>query len=57
MDKELEQLLSAARQRTMSPDERDAQRINFAYGNASEGDTTSTIETVKAASTIMKAAK
>jgi hypothetical protein len=55
MDKKLSELVEAARKRKMSPEERETQRINFAYGNAPEGDN-STIDTVKAASEIMKQA-
>ena len=50
----LDDLLRTARQRQMSPEEAEAQRVNFAFGNASAGDKNSTIETVRAASTIMK---
>lgn len=53
MNDRLAALLKAVRKRTMTPEERETQRINFAYGNASNGDN-STIDTVKAASTIMK---
>jgi len=56
MDKQLDELVEAARKRKMTPDEREAQRVNFAFGNASAGDN-STIETVRAASTIMKETK
>lgn len=33
MPKELQQLIDAARLRNFSPDEREAQRRSFAYGN------------------------
>lgn len=53
MNRELEKLLESARQRQMTPEEIEAQRVSFAYGNAADGDK-STIETVKAASAILK---
>jgi hypothetical protein len=53
MDGRLMELLKAVRSRIMTPEERETQRVNFAFGNAPDGDN-STIETVKAASTIMK---
>ena len=53
MDGKLMELLKAVRTRIMTPEERETQRVNFAFGNAPDGDN-STIETVKAASTIMK---
>jgi hypothetical protein len=54
MDKKLDELLREARERTMTPEEREEQRINFALGNAPKG-SKSTIETIrKAASKIMK---
>jgi hypothetical protein len=56
MDKTLDQLLEEARKRKMSPKEREEQRINFAYGNAADGDN-STIDTVKAASKIEQETK
>ncbi len=54
MDNKLSELLAAARKREMTPDDIETQRVNFAYGNAPDGDVNSTIETVRAASTIMK---
>ncbi len=56
MDHDLEKLINAARHRTMSDAEREEQRVNFAYGNAPDGDN-STHETVRAASTIMRETK
>lgn len=56
MDRKLETLIESARNREMSPEEWEEQRINFAYGNAPDGDN-STKETVRAASTIMKQSK
>lgn len=50
----LDGLLHTARQRQMSPEDVEAQRVSFAFGNASAGDKNSTIETVRAASTIIK---
>ena len=52
----LGKLLDAARQRKMSPEETESQRVSFAYGNAPDGDS-GTIETIVAASTIMKQTK
>jgi hypothetical protein len=56
MAEKLEKLLDKARRKRMSPQERETQRINFAYGNAPVDDN-STIDTVKAASTIMRSEK
>lgn len=53
MSDDIEERLRAAAQRAMSPDQRERQRINFAVGNAAE-DEDSTVESVQAASTIMK---
>jgi hypothetical protein len=53
MDRGLEKVIEAARRKEMSPEEKEEQRINFAYGNAPDGDK-GTHETVKAASTIMR---
>jgi hypothetical protein len=53
MTSELEKLLDAARRRKMTPDELEAQRVSFAFGNAPDGECGS-IESVRAASTIMK---
>ena len=46
MDGELRELIERARHHTMTPDELDAQRISFAYGNA-PGTDTNTKETVR----------
>lgn len=56
MDAELKRLLQAAKGIEMSPEEREEQRINFAYGNAGEGEE-GTKEAVRAAATVMKGAK
>ena len=53
MNRKLEELLEAARSRQMTVKEEEEQRIDFAYGNAPEGDS-GTVETVRAASTILK---
>jgi hypothetical protein len=53
MDRKLDELLKAARTRQMTAKEEEEQRIDFAYGNAPEGDS-GTVETVRAASTILK---
>ncbi len=53
MDKKLDELLKEARNRLMTVKELEEQRINFAYGNAPEGDS-GTVETVRAASAILK---
>lgn len=53
MERDLEHLIEKARRREMTAAEKEEQRINFAYGNAPDGDN-STHETVKAASTIMR---
>lgn len=53
MDRNLEKLIEDARNRPMSQSDWEEQRINFAYGNARDGDN-STKETVRAASTIMR---
>ena len=55
MDEKLAQLIEAARTRGMDESSREEQRINFAYGNASEGDKKSTKESVRAASAFTKA--
>lgn len=52
----LDQLLESAKQREMTPDEVEAQRVSFAFGNAPDGDK-GTVETVRAASTIMRQSK
>ncbi len=56
MVKTLDKLLEKARKRTVSAKDREEQRINFAYGNAPDGDN-STIDTVKAASKIEQETK
>jgi hypothetical protein len=53
MDRKLADLLNAARTRQITPKEEEEQRIDFAFGNAPEGDS-GTVETVRAASTILK---
>ncbi len=53
MDKELERLLRKARAGEMDSAAIGEQRINFAHGNAGEGNE-GTIEAVRAAATIMK---
>lgn len=55
MDERLDRLIEAARTRPTDEQSREEQRVNFAYGNASEGDKKSTKESVRAASTIAKA--
>jgi hypothetical protein len=55
-EKKLDQLLAAAKQRKMSPQEEEAQRVSFAFGNAPDGDS-GTIETMKAAATILDQSK
>ena len=54
METDLERLIEIATKRVQTPEDREEQRINFAYGNAPEGDR-STKESVRAASEIMKA--
>lgn len=56
MNTKLANLLQAARQTRMSKKQIEEQRINFAYGNAGEGDE-GTKEAVKAAATIMRGEK
>jgi hypothetical protein len=56
MDDKLALLIEKARTRAVDDNARDEQRINFAYGNAAEGDVRSTKESVRAASAIAKAA-
>jgi hypothetical protein len=56
MDAKLEDLLEAARTRQTTEADREEQRINFAFGNASEDDKKSTKESIRAASVIMSAA-
>jgi len=53
MDEKLAQALEAAKQREMTKDEIEAQRVSFAFGNAAEEDD-GTLDTVRAASTIIK---
>ena len=57
MDNILGKLLQRAKTRTMTLQEQEEQRVNFAYGNAAEDDHGSTIETVRAAAIILKADK
>ena len=57
MDVKLSELLEAARQRKMSPQEEEAQRINFAYGNSPEEDKRCTIDSVKAAAEYLSRTK
>ena len=49
----LEKLLEAARQRKLTPEEIEEQRVSFAYGNAPE-ESKSTMETMRLASTYLK---
>jgi len=49
----LEKLLDAARQRKMTAEEIEEQRVSFAYGNAPE-ESKSTMETMRLASTYLK---
>jgi len=53
MDEQLKTLVDRAKNVSMTQPEIDEQRINFAYGNAGEGDE-GTKDSVKAAATIMK---
>jgi hypothetical protein len=54
MDNNLERLIKEARDRSMDETSREEQRVNFAFGNASEGDQNSSKESVRAASQIMR---
>lgn len=54
VENKLAQLIEAARTKVIDDTAREEQRINFAYGNAAEGDHGSTKESVRAASVIMK---
>ncbi len=54
--RKLEELLDGVRQHRMSPEDIEDQRVNFAFGNAPDGDK-GTIDTVRAASAIMKQTK
>lgn len=54
MEDKLTQLIEAARTKVIDEAAREEQRINFAYGNAADGDHGSTKESVRAASVIMK---
>ena len=54
MDERLAKLIEAARTRPMDEQSREDQRINFAYGNASESDKNSTKQSVRAASEFTK---
>lgn len=57
MNSPLQKLLEEARQRQhLSPEEVEAQRVNFAFGNAPDGDQ-GTIDTVRTASTFIKQTK
>jgi hypothetical protein len=53
MTDKLNELLNAARQREMSADDTEVQRVSFVYGNAPEEDR-GTKETVRAASIYAK---
>ena len=53
MDRKLEELITAARQKTMSVTDIEEQRVSFAYGNAPE-ESKSTIESMRIASTYLK---
>ena len=53
MDANLRSLIAKAEKVSMSPEALEEQRINFAYGNAGEGNE-GTKEAVIAAATIMK---
>lgn len=53
MTDDIDEMLRKAAQQSMTPEQRERQRINFAVGNAAE-DEESTVESVQAASTIMK---
>ena len=54
----LDKLVEEARRRKeMTPAERKEQRISFAYGNAAEDDSGSTVESVKAAAKAIEVAK
>jgi len=50
MASELEKLLELARQKTVTAEERAAQRLSFAYGNAKMADARVTRETIERAS-------
>jgi len=52
----LSRLIDAARTRPVDEASREEQRINFAYGNAADGDKSSTKESVRAASAIEQSA-
>ncbi len=55
MNDSLARLIEAARERGMDESNKDEQRINFAFGNAAEGDKNSTKETIRYASALTKA--
>ena len=56
MSTQLQKLVDSVRQRQMTKEEAEEQRINFAFGNAPEGEHCS-IESIRATATILKESK